>query len=72
MSTVSSPTGPASHDAPGVMERGGLYIEHSRPQHDAGSFGMPMLAQAAAAVPIPSAGGLFVIADYGAAQGPTH
>lgn len=66
MSTDSSMT---SRDAPGVMARGGFYNEHSRPQHAAGAFGMPMLLEAANAVPIPAAGGAFVVADYGAAQG---
>jgi hypothetical protein len=69
MNTDANLAGSASRDAPGVMERGGFYNEHSQPQHDAGAFGMPMLLEAASAVPIPTTGHTFVVADYGAAQG---
>jgi hypothetical protein len=53
----------------GVMERGGFYNEHSQPQQDAGGFALPWIEEAARAAPVPGDGGLFVIADYGAAQG---
>ncbi|MBX6743723.1 MAG: SAM-dependent methyltransferase [Acetobacteraceae bacterium] len=62
-------TGQLPRRSEGVMEGGGFYNEHSLPQHDAGSFGLAMLAQAAQAAPMPEPGGDFVIVDYGAAQG---
>ena len=56
-------------DASGVMARGGFYNAHSQPQHSAAEFGLVLLEQAAAEVPLPAAGLPLVIADYGAAQG---
>src|SRR5205823_6563570 len=59
----------SASQASGVMERGGFYNRHSLPQHDAAAFGMDDLAAAAASVPLAAPGRVFVIADYGAAQG---
>ena len=53
----------------GVMEGKGYYNLHSRPQHDAVAFGLPLAERAAAAVSLPTAGGVLTIADYGVAGG---
>ncbi len=58
-----------SRDLSGVMQRGGFYNRHSLPQHAAAAFAGDVLAQAAAAAPLPDPRAPFVIADYGAAQG---
>jgi hypothetical protein len=51
------------------MEGGGFYAGHSRPQHGAAAFGLPMLERACAEVELPPAGAPIVVADMGAAQG---
>ena len=56
-------------DQLGVMAAGGFYNEHSAPQHGAAAFGLDLLLDAAASVPLPGDGQPFLIADYGAAQG---
>jgi hypothetical protein len=61
-------TGAASRDL-GVMEGKGFYSRHSRPQHGAVSFGLPLLENAVEAVPLPSPDGVFQVADYGVAAG---
>jgi hypothetical protein len=53
----------------GVMEGKGFYNTHSRPQHSAISFGLPLLARAIESVPLPAPGEVFLIADYGVAGG---
>ena len=53
----------------GVMEGKGYYNRHSRPQHDAVAYGLPLVERAAAAVSLPTAGGVLTIADYGVAGG---
>jgi hypothetical protein len=53
----------------GVMEGKGFYNRHSKPQHSAISFGLPLLARAVESVPLPVPGEVFVIADYGVAGG---
>jgi hypothetical protein len=51
------------------MEGGGFYAAHSRPQHGAASFGLPMLERASLEAALPPAGTAIVVADMGAAQG---
>jgi hypothetical protein len=51
-----------------VMAGGGLYNEHSQPQHVAGGDGVPLLVRACEAVPLDDERGL-VVADYGSSQG---
>lgn len=53
----------------GVMEGKGYYNRHSRPQHSAVAFGLPLLACAVEAVPLPDSGEGLRIADYGVAGG---
>ena len=53
----------------GVMEGKGFYNKHSRPQHSAVAFGLPLLERAVEAVPLPDPGEVFRIADYGVAGG---
>ena len=53
----------------GVMEGKGFYNKHSRPQHGAVTFGLPLLERAVEAVPLPDLGDVFRIADYGVAGG---
>jgi hypothetical protein len=53
----------------GMMEGKGFYNKHSRPQHSAVAFGLPLLERAVEAVPLPEPGEVFRIADYGVAQG---
>lgn len=55
--------------ARGVMEGGGFYAAHSRPQHGAATFGLQMLERACAEAVLPPAGAPIVVADMGAAQG---
>jgi hypothetical protein len=50
------------------MAGGGLYNEHSRPQHAAGGDGVPLLVRAGEAIPLDRERGI-VVADYGASQG---
>jgi hypothetical protein len=67
---TSDPADPAVESrALGVMEAKGYYNLHSRPQHDAVAFGLPLAQRAAAAVALPAAGGVLTIADYGVAGG---
>ena len=53
----------------GVMEGKGFYNKHSRPQHSAVAFGLPLLEQAVEAVPLPGPEEVFRVADYGVAGG---
>lgn len=53
----------------GVMEGKGFYNRHSRPQHSAVAFGLPLLTRAIEAVPLPDPGEVFQVADYGVAGG---
>src|SRR3954468_17044599 len=53
----------------GVMEGKGFYNRHSRPQRGAVAFGLPLLEQAVAAVPLPGPGEALQVADYGVAGG---
>jgi hypothetical protein len=53
----------------GVMEGKGFYNRHSKPQRGAVSFGLPLLEHAVGAVPLPDAGGVLQVADYGVAGG---
>ena len=53
----------------GVMEGKGFYNKHSRPQHSAVAFGLPLLERAVEAVPWPDPGDVFGVADYGVAGG---
>ncbi|CAN5894082.1 hypothetical protein BH18ACT11_BH18ACT11_14030 [soil metagenome] len=53
----------------GVMEGKGFYNRHSRPQHSAVAFGLPLLERAVEAVPLPDQGDVFRVADYGVAGG---
>ena len=58
----------APRPGPSVMAGGGLYNEHSQPQHVAGGDGVPLLVRACEAVPLDGERGL-VLADYGSSQG---
>jgi SAM-dependent methyltransferase len=51
------------------MEGHGYYSEHSRPQQNAGAFGIPLIAPAIEAMHPPASGVPFLVADYGCAQG---
>ena len=53
----------------GVMEGKGFYNRHSKPQHGAVAFGLPLLARAVEDVPLPGPGEVFRVADYGVAGG---
>jgi hypothetical protein len=53
----------------GVMEGKGFYNKHSRPQHSAVAFGLPLLERAVEAVSLPDPGDVFGVADYGVAGG---
>jgi hypothetical protein len=53
----------------GVMEGKGFYNEHSKPQHSSVAFGLPLLTRAVEAVPLPTPGEVFQVADYGVAGG---
>lgn len=53
----------------GVMEGKGFYNIHSKPQHSAISFGLPLLTRAVESVPLPGPGEVFLIADFGVAGG---
>ena len=53
----------------GVMEGKGFYNEHSKPQHSAVAFGLPLLTRAVESVPLPGPGEVFHVADYGVAGG---
>ena len=66
---MSSPEagGSAARAAAGAMGSG--YAQHSRVQHSAESYGMPMLGRAVEAVPLPADGAPFRAADLGAAAG---
>jgi SAM dependent carboxyl methyltransferase len=48
---------------------GGFYNKHSRPQQNAISLGLPLLAYACETAPLPPSGMRFLIVDYGAASG---
>jgi hypothetical protein len=49
-----------------ILKGGGFYDERSRPQQNAISFGLPLLAHACETAPPPRSGIRFVIVDYGA------
>ncbi len=51
------------------MEGKGFYNRHSKPQHSAIQFGLPFLTRAVESIPLPVAGEVFVLADYGVAGG---
>lgn len=53
----------------GVMEGKGFYNKHSKPQHGAVAFGLPLLTRAVEAVPLPDSDEVFQVADYGVAGG---
>ena len=53
----------------GVMEGKGFYNKHSRPQHSAVAFGLPLLERAVEAVPLLDPGEVFRVADFGVAGG---
>jgi SAM dependent carboxyl methyltransferase len=52
-----------------VMKGHGFYNEHSRPQQNADSLGLPLLERAVGEMAIPQGVGPAVVADFGAAQG---
>jgi hypothetical protein len=51
------------------MEGKGFYNNHSKPQHSAIQFGLPLMTRAVESVLLPVAGEVFVLADYGVAGG---
>lgn len=53
----------------GVMAGKGFYNKHSKPQHSAIAYGLPLINHAAESVPLPAPGEVFLIADYGVAGG---
>jgi hypothetical protein len=53
----------------GAMEGGGAYNRHASLPARGGAFAMPHLENAARLVPLETAGGPIVIADYGSSQG---
>jgi len=53
----------------GVMEGKGFYNRHSKPQHSAIPFGLPLITRAVESVPLPVADEIFMVADYGVAGG---
>ena len=57
----------ASADA--VMKGHGFYNEHSRPQQNADSLGLPLLERAVEELNVPQGAELAAVADFGAAQG---
>jgi len=60
-------TGSTPRGAEGAMGRG--YARHSRVQHRADDYGMPLLRRAVDAAPLPADGEPFRVADLGAAAG---
>src|SRR5262249_23041665 len=77
MNDPAQPTAPAAAPAsqgggpPGgaAMVGDDYYNAHSAQQHVANAVALPVLARAVAAVPLPAADQVFVIADYGSSQG---
>ncbi|MGH9269641.1 MAG: hypothetical protein ACRDZ2_00020 [Ilumatobacteraceae bacterium] len=70
MTEQHEPVDPAvASPALGTMAGKGYYNLHSRPQHGAVAFGLPLAETAAEAVPLPAQGGVLTIADYGVAGG---
>src|SRR5918999_488135 len=57
----------ASADA--VMKGHGFYNEHSRPQQNADSLGLPLLERAVGEMTVPQGAEPAAVADFGAAQG---
>ncbi|HUA74897.1 MAG TPA: hypothetical protein VL988_09085 [Solirubrobacteraceae bacterium] len=52
-----------------VMAGGGVYNQHSQPQHVAGDDGLPLLERACEAVALDGARTDLLVADYGSSQG---
>jgi hypothetical protein len=59
----------ATAPADAVMKGHGFYNEHSRPQQEADSLGLPLLERAVEEMPVPQEAEPAVVADFGAAQG---
>jgi hypothetical protein len=55
--------------ADAVMKGHGFYKEHSRPQQNADSLGLPLLERAVEELNVPQGAELAAVADFGAAQG---
>jgi hypothetical protein len=55
--------------ADAVMKGHGFYNEHSRPQQNADSLGLPFLERAVEELNVPQGAELAAVADFGAAQG---
>jgi S-adenosylmethionine-dependent carboxyl methyltransferase len=55
--------------ADAVMKGHGFYNEHSRPQQNADSLGLPLLERAVEELNVPQGAELAAVADFGAAQG---
>jgi hypothetical protein len=67
--TVNSAPADGSARRAAVGAMGSGYAHHSRVQHSAESYGMPMLGRALEAVPLPADGAPFRAVDLGAAAG---
>jgi hypothetical protein len=66
---TNSPDSQGGQHVEEVMQGAGFYNAHSRPQHAAGDFALPMLQDAVAALPVPVASEVFTAVDYGSSQG---
>jgi hypothetical protein len=67
--TTAAPVLSTASAAGSVMEGQGFYNDHSRPQHAALDYALPMLTQAVAELTLPEPGQDLVVADFGAAEG---
>src|SRR5690349_6330576 len=67
--TDAAPVLSTASAAGSVMEGQGFYNDHSRPQHAALDYALPMLKQAVVEMSLPEQDQDLVVADFGAAEG---